>query len=212
MALVEFSLHDSQVLNHLTMQLWANFLGNEHVIKDPNFQNHAKGLVEGLPVKLIKTGYPSADNAPSCVYSKIDFDSDEDFYTFFVKFRADVAMVIRAATKLIPTELIEITGKWLLSLLADVTAGKTADPLHWEACSILMDNVLGRCDMNFVATRSHGLQLMQELLKAQSTDPVIFSYMLSCMSALFGCLTYGSVEDPTLLAALERIFSAVVFT
>ena len=211
MALVEFSLHDSQVLNHLTMQLWTNFLGNEHVIKDPNFQNHAKGLVEGLPVKLIKTGYPSADNAPSCVYSKIDFDSDEDFYTFFVKFRADVAMVIRAATKLIPTELIEIAGKWLLSLLADVTAGKTADPLHWEACSILMDNVLGRCDMNFVATRSHGLQLMQELLKAQSTDPVIFSYMLSCMSALFGCLTYGSVEDPTLLAALERIFSAVVF-
>lgn len=34
-------------------------------------------------VFLIQTGFPSRDDNPSCGYSRVDFDSDEDFNLFF---------------------------------------------------------------------------------------------------------------------------------
>lgn len=32
---------------------------------------------------VFQTGFPSRQDSPSCVYSRMDFDSDEDFNSFF---------------------------------------------------------------------------------------------------------------------------------
>lgn len=31
----------------------------------------------------LQTGFPSKNDSPSCAYSRVDFDSDGDFYAFF---------------------------------------------------------------------------------------------------------------------------------
>lgn len=36
-----------------------------------------------LPSLSLQTGFPSRDDNPSCHYSRVDFDSDEDFNSFF---------------------------------------------------------------------------------------------------------------------------------
>lgn len=33
--------------------------------------------------RILQVGLPSLNNSPSCEYSRVDFDNDEDFLVFF---------------------------------------------------------------------------------------------------------------------------------
>lgn len=85
-----------------------------------------------------QTGFPSREDHPSCVYSRVDFDSDEDFNAFFnckfyghtsqfieslrvfscivffsIAFRAQQGEVVRSACRIVPLEAFQIAAEWL---------------------------------------------------------------------------------------------------
>lgn len=62
---------------------------------------------------LVKMGFPSKTDSPSCEYSRFDFDSDEDFNAFFNSSRAQQGEVIRLACRLDPKTSFQMAGEWL---------------------------------------------------------------------------------------------------
>lgn len=94
---------------------------------------------------MIQVGFPSRIDSPSCEYSRLDFDSDEDFYLFFTReccctpcfwsrsvlsvtlfflwwyvpaFRAHLGDLVRVASRIVPAEAFQIASEWLQYQLA----------------------------------------------------------------------------------------------
>lgn len=42
-----------------------------------------KHLTEDFIYSPLQTGFPSKNDSPSCAYSRVDFDNDSDFNSFF---------------------------------------------------------------------------------------------------------------------------------
>ncbi|XP_019633676.1 PREDICTED: exportin-5-like, partial [Branchiostoma belcheri] len=82
-AILSFTAHNSQSLSSLTQGLWAAFLRHEHISKDSVFLEFVPKVLQQATINVVKTGFPSLSNSPSCTYSQVDFDSDDEFNSFF---------------------------------------------------------------------------------------------------------------------------------
>lgn len=58
-------------------------------------------LSRGLICFFLQTGFPSRNDSPSCVYSRVDFDSDMDFNSFFNCKYCLIALKIRSLSSLV---------------------------------------------------------------------------------------------------------------
>ena len=68
--------------------------------------------------QAVKVGYPSKEDHPSCAYSRMDFETDEEFSSFFGRYRLIMAEVIRTITnQSSPTYAFQFCDRWLRSLL-----------------------------------------------------------------------------------------------
>ena len=68
--------------------------------------------------QAVKVGYPSKEDHPSCAYSRMDFETDEEFSSFFGRYRLIMADVIRTITnQSSPTYAFQFCDRWLRSLL-----------------------------------------------------------------------------------------------
>ena len=69
-------------------------------------------------MKAVKVGYPSKEDHPSCAYSRMDFETDEEFSSFFGRYRNIMADVIRTITnQSSPTYAFQYCDRWLRTLL-----------------------------------------------------------------------------------------------
>ncbi|CAH1792177.1 unnamed protein product [Owenia fusiformis] len=220
-SMLKFSQHDSQMLGSYTYPMWLSFLRHEQMKMDPLFLSYIPRLVQTCSQDLRKIGYPSLENSPRCAYSRLDFDSDEDFNSFFSRCRAEIAEVVRAATMLMPGDTFNYGAKMLQELLTsqqlDVGEGsesghcnlKSPSYIQWDAVSIYLESVMSR----LMQTEGQppvqvGINLLQATLQYQTEDPLILSCLLSCVSALFAYIK----EAPTVLPqVLDKIFHAAVF-
>ncbi len=69
-ALLAFTSHDSQVVNYYANELWAKFCRHSEISKDDTFKTFIPKWIEVAFKKAVKTGLPSKEDHPSCVYSK----------------------------------------------------------------------------------------------------------------------------------------------
>lgn len=136
-------------------------------------------------------------------YNRLDFDTDEEFLNFFLRFRADLLEGVRQATLCSPQVTFDLARQWFLSLL-DRTPTPSLN--EWEAVSLFLEAVCSRAGPSVQG----GIQLLERLLSHQwpNSDPFILSELLSCLSSLFLFVQL----DPTRLLqpVLDRILAPLL--
>lgn len=224
-AFLAFTTHPSQFLRSSTQVTWGSLFRHEVLSKDPMTMAITSKYVRASMTNLVKVGFPSKTDSPSCEYSRADFDGDEDFNAFFNSFRAQQGEVVRNACKLIPLETFQMAGEWLqyqLNTPIDIgpTTSKTAEGLcsifspsyvQWEAMTFFTESVVSQL-IKFVDKEKlpvdQGMELLQAVLNYETRDPLILSCVLTNVSTLF---PFVSFRPEFLPQVLSKLFSSVTF-
>ncbi|KAH3845887.1 hypothetical protein DPMN_088177 [Dreissena polymorpha] len=168
---------------------------------------------------MVKVGYPSQQNSPSCEYARLDFEHDEEFASFFSKYRAEIADTIRQLTMVTQKFTFSFVSQWLRTIIAKpVDTGE--DPsaancnlsspsfLEWDSLTMFVEGVMSRLSLDDENQVHEGVDLLNLVLAFETQDPLILSCSLSCLSSLFIFLKYTPGVLPTVL---KKIFAAVIF-
>ncbi|XP_033734576.1 exportin-5-like [Pecten maximus] len=219
-ALLVLTKFPSQMISCLTQSVWSSFLRHEIISVDPLVQSFIPRLFESATKTLQKVGFPTQNNSPSCKYSRLDHDSDEEFTTFFSKYRAEVADTLKLAAVLQPETAFTFAGLWLQGILqkpVDTGEGsengycRLSSPsfIAWDAMTVCLESVMSRVlSAKTAPNQQEGICLLGNVLEFKTEDPLILSSLLSCISALFPFVNGAPEKLPMVL---EKIFSAVTF-
>ncbi|XP_075781130.1 exportin-5 isoform X3 [Pelodiscus sinensis] len=220
-----FTTHPSQFLRSSTQITWGALFRHEILSRDPLLLAMIPKYLRASMTNLVKVGFPSKTDSPSCEYSRFDFDSDEDFNTFFNSFRAQQGEVMRMACRLDPRTGFQMAGEWLrYQLAAPVDIGamnsKTGEGLcsifspsfvQWDAMTFFSESVISQMfrtlDKEEIPVND-GIELLQLVLNFETKDPLILSCVLTNVSALFPFVTYRPDYLPQVLS---KLFSSVTF-
>jgi len=218
-ALLAFTNHNSHTVNYFANELWAKFCRHAEISKDDVFQTFIPKWVECALKKAVKVGYPSKEDHPSCAYSRMDFETDEEFSSFFGRYRLIMAEVIRTITnQSSPTYAFQFCDRWLRSLLTNssqpnlpITKNSQIyielDTIQWA-----LDAVLAKLSTQEELTPilGPGLDLLKLCLDYKTgEDPLLLSVVLSCVSSLFVVVT---VTPAALNPTLSYIFKCITFS
>uniref|UniRef100_A0A8B9JLY6 Exportin-5 n=1 Tax=Astyanax mexicanus TaxID=7994 RepID=A0A8B9JLY6_ASTMX len=223
-AFLAFTTHPSQFLRSSTLTTWASIFRHEVLSKDPTLVQMSAKYMKTTMTNLVKTGFPSKNDNPSCEYSRVDFDCDEDFITFFNAFKAQQGEVVRQACKIAPFEAFQIAAEWLqYQISAPIDAGNApakADGLctvlspsvvQWEAMTFFLESMIGQLFKVLEKEKlpvEQGMELLQAVMKYETRDPLILSCILSSLSALFPFV----LDRPEFLPQVFfKMFPAITF-
>ena len=200
-ALLSFTRHPSQSVNHYANELWGKFFRHPDISQNSTFVSYQPKWIEVALKKVVKVGYPESDDHPACGYSQLDFDNDEEFYAFFLKYRLCILENVRVIAATQPQLPLVLLDQWLRASLG------TASPsvVDLDAISSLLDSTFFKMTSSEAVAGVSGLAvpLLQLLLQHHSTSPTILSELLSCISALFSVVL---IAPDALSAILTRIF------
>uniref|UniRef100_A0A669F213 Exportin-5 n=1 Tax=Oreochromis niloticus TaxID=8128 RepID=A0A669F213_ORENI len=231
-ALLAFTTHSSQFLKSSTMATWGALFRHEALSKDAVVVEMAVKFLRASMTNLVKAGFPSRDNNPSCKYSRVDFDSDEDFNSFFNSFRAQQGEVLRSACRIVPLEAFRIGAEWLQYQITSpidtgdthfslcISLAKTAEGLcsllspsvvQWDAMTVFMECMVSQIIKSVDEEKlpiDQSMELLQGVLNYDTKDPLILSCVLTNVSALFPL----AIHRPRFLPqVLIKLFKAVTF-
>ncbi|XP_040286763.1 exportin-5 [Bufo bufo] len=224
-SLREFTVHPSQFLRSSTLMTWGALFRHEVLSKDAALKAMVPEFLRICTSNLVKVGYPSKNDSPSCEYSRLDCDSDEDFNTFFNYFKALMGDVMRAACRVDPLTSFRLADEWLrFQLKAPVDPGLNCSKAGDGLCSLLSPSFIQWDAMTFfcecVITQvlrllpkeklpvSQGIDLLQQVLCYETGDPLILSCDLTLLSVLFPFMRYMNGSMPALFS---KLFSVVTF-
>uniref|UniRef100_A0A8C5RVF6 Exportin 5 n=1 Tax=Laticauda laticaudata TaxID=8630 RepID=A0A8C5RVF6_LATLA len=211
-------------LRSSTQITWGALFRHEVLSRDPVLLAIIPNYLRACMTNLVKLGFPSKTDCPSCEYSRFDFDSDEDFNCFFNSFRAQQGDVIRMACRLDPHTGFQMAGEWLkyqLSLPLDTrtvfnTAKTNERPssifspscigMHWDAMTFFLESIVSPMFRTLDKEKipvSQGIDLLQLVLGFETKDPLILSCILSNVSALFPFVTYRPEYLPEVIVKVE---------
>uniref|UniRef100_A0A8C5TLD8 Exportin 5 n=1 Tax=Malurus cyaneus samueli TaxID=2593467 RepID=A0A8C5TLD8_9PASS len=214
------------VLNFLrssTQITWGALFRHEVLSRDPLLLAVIPKYLRASMTNLVKVGFPSKADSPSCEYSRFDFDSDEDFNAFFNSFRAQQGEVMRMACRLDPLTGFQMAGEWLKYQLTHgvlFLSAKTGEGLcsifspsfvQWDAMTFFSESVISQMfrtmDKDEIPVND-GIDLLQLVLNFETKDPLILSCVLTNVSALFPFVTYRPEYLPQVLS---KLFASVTF-
>ncbi|XP_031696340.1 exportin-5 isoform X1 [Anarrhichthys ocellatus] len=222
-AFLAFTKHSSQFLKSSTLATWGALFRHETLSKDAVVVEMAVKYLRASMTNLVKTGFPSRNDNPSCEYSRVDFDSDEDFNSFFNSFRAQQGEVVRITCRIVPLEAFQIAAEWLQYQIAspiDTGATTSAEGLcsllspsvvQWDAMTVLMECVVAQIFKNLEEEKlpiDQSMELLQAVLNYNTKDPLILSCVLTNISALFPFVKQRLQFLPQIL---YKLFSAITF-
>ncbi|KAK3092966.1 hypothetical protein FSP39_009455 [Pinctada imbricata] len=177
-AVFAFTQHPSRMLCSYTQPLWALFFRHDHMSKDPVLLSFIPRLIQGTHSTLVKAGFPTQNNSPSCEYSRHDFDSDDDFHQFLLKLRSEISETLRLAAVLQPSPAIAYAFDWLKSQLTkpiDTGGGKdycslfSPSFLEWDAMTVCLECVISKLsNPKSIPELSTGVLLLNEVLNYQT--------------------------------------------
>ncbi|XP_070696536.1 exportin-5 [Pempheris klunzingeri] len=224
-AFLAFTTHSSQFLKSCTQATWGALFRHEILSKEAVVVEMAVKYLRASMINLVKTGFPSRDDHPSCEYSRVDFDSDEDFNSFFNSFRAQQGEVVRSACRIVPLEAFQIAAEWLRFQIASPidtgdTTSKTVEGLcsllspsvvQWDAMTVFMECMATQIFKNLEEEKlpiDQSLELLQAVLNYDTKDPLILSCVLTNVSALF---PFAVRRQHCLPQVLYKLFKAITF-
>ena len=200
-ALLSFTRHPSQSVNLYANELWGKFFRHPDISKNPTFISYQPKWIEVALKKVVKVGYPESDDHPACGYSQLDFDNDEEFLAFFIKYRLFILENVRVIASAQPLLPLVHLDKWLRSTISSPSPSL----VDLEAVSSLLDSTFSKLTGgDQVQQVSHiAVPLLQLLLSYTSPSPAILSEILSCISALFSVVL---IAPDALSEILNRLF------
>ncbi|KAF5895633.1 exportin-5 isoform X2, partial [Clarias magur] len=224
-AFLAFTTHPSQFLRSCTQTTWGNMFRHELLSKDPVLIQMVVKYLNATMTNLVKSGFPSKNDSPACEYSRVDFDSDEDFNAFFHSFRAQQGDVIRSSCKIAPLEAFQIAGEWLrYQLNSPIGAGNalpkagegtysTFSPAvaQWEAMTFFTESVMGQLFKVLEKEKlpvDQGMELLHAVVNYETRDPVILSCILTNLSTLFPFVLH---RPEVLPQVFFKLFPAITF-
>lgn len=224
-AFLAFTTHSSQFLKSSAQPTWGALFRHETLSKDVVVVDMAIKYLRASMTNLVKAGFPSRVDSPSCEYSRVDFDSDEDFNSFFNSFRAQQGEVLRIACRIVPVEAFQIAAEWLqyqISSPIDTghTTPKTAEGLcsllspsvvQWDAMTVFMECVVSQIIKSLEEDKlpiDQSMELLQAVLNYETKDPLILSCVLTNVSALFPFVIHRQHFLPQILC---KLFKAITF-
>ncbi|XP_005666094.2 exportin-5 [Sus scrofa] len=221
-----FTTHPSQFLRSSTQMTWGALFRHEVLSRDPLLLAIIPKYLRACMTNLVKMGFPSKTDNPSCEYSRLDFDSDEDFNAFFNSSRAQQGEVMRLACRLDPKTSFQMAGEWLkyqLSAAIDTGSMKSGSGesglcsifspsfVQWEAMTFFVEGVVNQMfrtvDKEEIPVND-GIELLQMVLNFETKDPLILSCVLTNVSALFSFVTFRPEFLPQVFS---KLFSSVTF-
>ncbi|XP_040207688.1 exportin-5 isoform X2 [Rana temporaria] len=224
-SLLDFTSHPSQFLKSSTIVTWGSLLRHDVLSKDHTLLAMVPELLRLSMSNIVRVGFPSRSDSPSCEYSRLDFDSDEDFVTFFTYFKAMVGDMTRQASRLNPHASFQMAAEWLKFLLsAPLDLGPNTSKageglctlfspsyIQWEAMTFFSECVINQV-MRVLQKEdlpvTLGMELLQIVLNYQTKDPLILTCLLTNLSALLPFVRYMNGLMPNVLT---KLFSAVTF-
>uniref|UniRef100_A0A8C7UFE9 Importin N-terminal domain-containing protein n=1 Tax=Oncorhynchus mykiss TaxID=8022 RepID=A0A8C7UFE9_ONCMY len=221
----ELYVFPHQFLRSSTQITWGTLFRHEILSKDPVIIQMMIKYFRATMTNLVKTGFPSRNDSPSCEYSRHDFDSDEDFNSFFNSFRAQQGEAVRNACRVVPLEGFQIAAEWLqyqISTPIDIgtTGSKMAEGLcsilspsavQWDAMTFFTESVVGQIFKNVEVEKlpvDQGIELLQAVLNYNTQDPLILSCVLTNLSSLFPFVTHRPHFLPQVL---YKLFASITF-
>ena len=201
-ALLSFTRHPSQSVNLFANDLWGKFFRHPDISRNQTFVSYQPKWIEIVLKKVVKVGYPESDDHPACGYSQLDFDNDEEFLAFFLKYRLCILENVRVISATQPLLPLVHLDQWLRSTLAS-PAPNIPD---LEAISSLLDSTFSKLSSaDLVQPVSHIAVPLLQLLLSQplSSSSSVLSEVLSCISALFSVVL---IAPDALSVILQRIF------
>lgn len=225
-----FTTHPSQFLRSSTHMTWGALFRHEVLSRDPALLAVIPKYLRASMTNLVKMGFPSKTDSPSCEYSRFDFDSDEDFNAFFNSSRAQHGEVVRCVCRLDPKTSFQMAAEWLkyqLSASIDTgpvnscsTAGTgeggfcsifSPSYVQWEAMTFFLESVINQMFRTLEKEElpvNDGIELLQLVLNFEIKDPLVLSCVLTNVSALFPFVTYKPAFLPQVFS---KLFSFVTF-
>ena len=215
-ALLALTNHNSLMVNAWANELWAKFCRHPEIVKDDVFKTFMPKWIDCALKKSIKCGFPSRDDHPSCPYSRMDFETDEEFSSFFGRYRIIMAEVIKMISSIDPTYAYQYCDRWLRSVLATPLTPQMLpvtkqskiyielDAIQWSLDAVL--SKLTKEELNPIL--APGLDLLKLCLDHNANDPMLASVILSCVSSLFLVVT---VTPAALNPTLRCIFECITF-
>ncbi|XP_029305896.1 exportin-5 [Cottoperca gobio] len=224
-ALLAFTTHSSQFLKSSTLATWGALFRHETLSKDAVVVEMAIKFLRASMTNLVKAGFPSRNDNPSCEYSCVDFDGDEDFNSFFNSFRAQQGEVVRITCRIVPLEAFQIAAEWLQYQISSpidtgTTTSKTAEGLcsllspsviQWDAMTVFMECMVAQIFKHLEEEKlpiDHSMELLQAVLNYDTKDPLILSCVLTNVSALFPFVIHRPHFLPQVLS---KLFKAITF-
>uniref|UniRef100_A0A8C1ZL50 Exportin 5 n=1 Tax=Cyprinus carpio TaxID=7962 RepID=A0A8C1ZL50_CYPCA len=220
-ALFAFTSHPSQFLKSSTQITWGNLFRHEILSKNPVVGQMAIKYLRAARINLLKTGFPSKNDCPGCEFSRVDFDSDEDFNCSFNSFRAQQGEAVRLACKIVPFEAFQIAREWnkhyklSLPLDAHITKGLCSalslSAVQWDAMTFFTESVFGQLFKILEKEKipiDKGIELLQMVVNYETRDPLILSCVLTIISTLFPFVTH---QPHFLPQVLFKIFPSITF-
>ncbi|KAJ8046032.1 Exportin-5 [Holothuria leucospilota] len=213
-----FTDHPSVHVCHMTLTTWLALLRHQYFIQHPSLTSILPALLQIFTKTLQKVGMPSRSDYPSCHFSKMDFDSDDEFLQFFAIHRSHQVDVIRKISTHSPSLAFDVVSKWLIQLLQSplqLEAGHTMCTHHspswhqWDALTSFMDAVMGKVLVIDDSLNLKALDLLHSALDADIKDPLILSCVLTCVSALFPSLKKDMQQ---VKKVLDKLFAAAVYS
>uniref|UniRef100_A0A674PND2 Exportin 5 n=1 Tax=Takifugu rubripes TaxID=31033 RepID=A0A674PND2_TAKRU len=221
-ALLAFTTHSSQFLKSSTLITWANLFRHETLSREEAVVQMAVRYLRACMTNFVKTGFPSKNDSPSCAYSRVDFDNDSDFNSFFNTFRAQQGDLVRGACRIAPHEAFQIASEWLrYEVTTPIDTGgsksQTAEGmcsflspsvLQWEAVTTFMDCTVWQILKSVEEEVIGSMELLQAMLNYETSDPLIMSCVLTNISTLF---PFATRRQQFLPRVFYKLFKAVAF-
>ncbi|XP_069092402.1 exportin-5-like [Pleurodeles waltl] len=215
-SLLKFTTHSSLFLRSSTQITWKIFLKHKVFSSDTVLLSKFPKYLQATTINLLKVGFPSKNDSPSCAYSRMDFDSDEEFIEFFRTFCGQQGEVIKVACQLAPRTCFRMASEWLKSLMAspastgaDNSQNTSSAALQWDAMTFFFECVLHQITQVMKKEDipvNDCVHLLELLLKFNTKEPLILSCALSNMQILFPFLTHS---PECLYEILSKLFAIV---
>jgi exportin-5 len=149
----------------------------------------------------------------------LDFESDEEFTSFFGRYRIILFEVIKLISAISPIVPYQFTDVWLRSVLSSppnfgkgkaVCSNDSPTYLELDAIQLILDAILAKLSgqEELQPVLGPAIDLLKLCLDYRTTDPYLISVLLSCISSLFVVVT---VTPAALMPVLNRIFEAITF-
>ncbi|XP_034040717.1 exportin-5 isoform X2 [Thalassophryne amazonica] len=224
-AFLSFTTHPSQFLKSTTLSTWIALFRHESLSKEAVVVEMAIKYLRTSMVNLVKIGFPSKNDHPSCEYSRLDFDSDLDFNSFFNAFRAQQGEVVKNACRVVPLEAFQIAAEWLqFQINSPIDTGDATctnaqglcsimspSLVQWDAVTVFIECVVGQIIKSLDEEKvpiDQGAELLQAVINYGTKDPLILSCVLTDISALF---PFAVRRTHLLPQVLHKVFSTVTF-